>query len=470
MADRHEQLASLAGLDDAAFFDDPVDLITYRRDTSSYAPGKPEGVVRPRSPEAVVEIIKRANRNKLPVYTRGGASMYAGGVNPEHGGIVLDMGGLNRILDIDLDRGIVLCEPGVRFGALLSALKPHGQTVGLVPSTAPTATVGGAASAHALGTGSPQFQSFGDEVAGLEVVLANGERVQTGSAASSHAGYFQRYCIGPDVTGLFLGADGTLGVVIAVALWLHPLPPDRETVCYGFPDAGRVQQCIMEIQRRELVNNIWYAGAYEAPTIQTRISQAFPDKPLDDLPSFALAVDYRGEAHHIEEDESRIAEIAERCGGAHFPDFNEAYFNKLRNEEIYWYSFAGFFAISRCAILMSSVPTDKLTAFMDVIGQQRKNFPQYPLGAAIVMCRRGLHGGALAFYDEASQWQDANEAISECARALVAAGCVPYKSGKVWAEQVAGFGPYSSLLKQLKKELDPNGILSPGDLGLATPN
>ncbi|HBD12464.1 MAG TPA: hypothetical protein DCZ13_09980, partial [Porticoccaceae bacterium] len=84
MADRHEQLASLAGLDDAAFFDDPVDLITYRRDTSSYAPGKPEGVVRPRSPEAVVEIIKRANRDKLPVYTRGGASMYAGGVNPEH--------------------------------------------------------------------------------------------------------------------------------------------------------------------------------------------------------------------------------------------------------------------------------------------------------------------------------------------------------------------------------------------------
>ncbi len=468
MADRQDKLAPLAGVNDTTFFDDPVDLLTYRRDASSYTPGKPDGIVRPRSAEAVVEVIKHANHDKIPVYTRGGATMYAGGVNPEFGGIVLDMGAMNRILDIDLDRGLVVCEPGVRFGALLAALKPHGQTIGLVPSTAPTATVGGAASAHALGTGSPKFQSFGDEVAGLDVVLANGERVQTGSAASSQAGFFQRYCIGPDVTGLFLGADGTLGVVVAVALWLHPLPPDRETVCYGFPDADSVQRCIMEIQRRELVNNIWYAGAYEAPTIQTRIAQAFPDKPMDNLPGFALAIDYRGETQSIEQDETRIAEIAKSCGGDHFPDFNEAYFNKLRNEEIYWYSYAGFFAISRCAILMSSVPTDKLTAFMDVIGQQRKNFPQYPLGAAIVMCRRGLHGGALAFYDEASQWQGANTAMEECARALVAAGCVPYKSGKVWAEQVKSFGPYSSLLKLLKQELDPNGILSPGDLGLAS--
>ncbi|HCO59078.1 MAG TPA: hypothetical protein DIT58_02700, partial [Porticoccaceae bacterium] len=172
MADRQDKLAPLAGVNDTTFFDDPVDLLTYRRDASSYTPGKPDGIVRPRSAEAVVEVIKHANHDKIPVYTRGGATMYAGGVNPEFGGIVLDMGAMNRILDIDLDRGLVVCEPGVRFGALLAALKPHGQTIGLVPSTAPTATVGGAASAHALGTGSPKFQSFGDEVAGLDVVLA----------------------------------------------------------------------------------------------------------------------------------------------------------------------------------------------------------------------------------------------------------------------------------------------------------
>ena len=463
-------IASLNSLDEVTIFTDPVDLITYRRDASSAAPGKPDAAVRPHSVEAVVDVLKQANKDRVPVYARGGASMYSGGINPQAGGIVMDMAGLNRILDIDLERGIVLCEPGVRFGALLEALRPHGQTIGLVPSTAPTATVGGAVSSHALGTGSPQFQSIGDQVAGLEVVLANGERIKTGSAASSGAGYFQRYCIGPDLTGLFIGADGTLGIVVAVALWLHPLPETRQTICYGLPDAGAVEKCILEIQSRELVNNIWYAGAYEAPTIQTRIAAAFPDKPLDNLPGFALAVDFRGEARHIEEDDAKITAIVEKNGGEPFPDFNEAYFNKLRNEEIYWYSYAGFFSMSRCTVLMSSFPTNKLRTYMDVIAKQREKYPEYPLGAAIVMCRRGLHGGALAFYDEATQWEAATVAVKHCAQALVEAGCVPYKSGKVWAEQVSGFTAYSSLLKGLKNELDPNGILSPGDLGLLNKN
>jgi len=461
-----EGLIALGTFAGATLLTDPVDLVAYRRDASAAAPGQPDAVVRPQTTEAVVEVLERANRERIPVYARGGATMYAGGVNPSAGGIVLDLGGLNRILDIDLDRGIVVCEPGVRFGALLAALRPHGQTIGIVPSTAPTATIGGALSAHALGTGSPQFQSFGDEVAGVEVVLANGERVCTGSAASPRAGYFQRYCIGPDLTGLFLGADGTLGIVVAVALWLHPLPEHRQTNSYGFADAASVQRCILEIQRRELVGNIWYAGAYEAATIRARIGQAFPEKAQGPLPGFALAVDYRGAANRVREDEQRIAEIAARCGGAPFPDFDAAYFHRLRNDEIYWYSFAGFFAMSRCAILMASVPTDRMAAFLDVITAQRQHYPQYPLGAALVMCRRGLHGGALAFYDEATQWQGAVAAMEECAGALVDAGCVPYKTGKVWAGQVKGFGAYWGLLQRIKRELDPNGILSPGDLGL----
>lgn len=461
-----EGLVALGSFAGATLLTDPVDLVAYRRDASAAAPGRPDAVVRPQTAEAVVDVLQRANRQRIPVYARGGATMYAGGVNPSAGGIVLDLGGLNRILDIDLDRGIVVCEPGVRFGALLAALRPHGQTIGIVPSTAPTATIGGALSAHALGTGSPQFQSFGDQVAGVEVVLANGERVCTGSAASPNAGYFQRYCIGPDLTGLFLGADGTLGIVVAVALWLHPLPEHRQTSSYGFADAAGVQRCILEIQRRELVGNIWYAGAYEAATIKARIGQAFPEKAQGPLPGFALAVDYRGAANRVREDEQRIAEIAARCGGAPFPDFDAAYFHRLRNDEIYWYSFAGFFAMSRCAILMASVPTDRMTAFLDVITAQRQHYPQYPLGAALVMCRRGLHGGALAFYDEATQWQGAVAAMEECAGALVDAGCVPYKTGKVWAGQVKGFGAYWGLLQRIKRELDPNGILSPGDLGL----
>ncbi|MEQ8662981.1 MAG: FAD-binding oxidoreductase, partial [Gammaproteobacteria bacterium] len=183
------------GLDGITLFTDAVDLLAYRRDCSVVAPGEPALVARPRDAGEVAAVIARAVAARAPLYVRGGGSMYAGGVNPHAGGIVLDMAGMDTILELDLARGIVVVEPGVRFGALLEALAPHGQTVGIVPLTGPTATVGGAVSAHALGTGSPRHQSMGDCVAGLEVLLADGTRLRTGSAACTGAGFFQRYCI-----------------------------------------------------------------------------------------------------------------------------------------------------------------------------------------------------------------------------------------------------------------------------------
>ena len=161
-------------LDGALVLDDPVDLLGYQRDCSSVAAGQAGMVVRPRDADEVASLLREASAQRIPVYMRGGGTMYAGGVNPSAGGIVLDLGGLDRILEIDLDAGVVVVEPGVRFGALAEALAPHGMTIGIIPSTSPAATLGGAASAHALGTGSARFQSFADEVVGLEVVLATG--------------------------------------------------------------------------------------------------------------------------------------------------------------------------------------------------------------------------------------------------------------------------------------------------------
>ncbi|MGB1881318.1 MAG: FAD-binding oxidoreductase, partial [Gammaproteobacteria bacterium] len=155
-------------------YSEQVDLLSYRRDCSVVKPGCADLAIQPRSVEDVQAVVRRASRDATPLYARGGGSMYAGGVNPHAGGIVLDMTQMNRILEIDLKRGIAVVEPGVRFGALLEALAPHGMTIGIVPLTGPTATLGGAVSAHALGTGSPRHQSMGDCVAGLEVVLSNG--------------------------------------------------------------------------------------------------------------------------------------------------------------------------------------------------------------------------------------------------------------------------------------------------------
>jgi len=465
MTERSAQLTEIVGV----VTTDPLDLLTYQRDCSVVRPGAATAMVRPSTREAVSEVMRAASRERTPVYVRGAGTMYAGGVNPHAGGLVLDMTALDRVLEIDLARGVVVVEPGVRFGALAAVLEPHGMTIGIVPSTGPTATVGGAAGAHALGTGSARFQSFADEVVGLEVVLADGRVLRTGSAAAGDVGFFHRFGMGPDLTGLFLGADATLGVITALALWLHPLPAYRATAVYGFATNDAAAAFIADVQGRELTRNVWYASGYEGLSVKGRVMAAYPATAPESLPGFCVGFDYGGDVALVAHDRDRIEALCSRHGGAPYPIFDEVYFRHLRREEIYWYGYAGYFARSRCVILMSSLPTLQMSRFLAAVDTLRGRYPALGWGAAVVVCRRGLHGGVLAFYDEATQWPAAEAAAQGAATTLLAAGCVPYKTGKLWAEQLRGFTAYHALLGELKQTLDPNGILSPGNLGLTMP-
>ncbi len=455
-----------AEIDPARVFRNQLDLLTYQRDCSVVAPGAATLLVRPTSSAEISSVLRRAQASGTPVYARGAGTMYAGGVNPAAGGVVLDLSAMDRILEIDQARGVVVVEPGVRFGSLSQALKPLGLTVGIIPSTAPTATVGGAASAHALGTGSARHQSFADEVVGLQVVLPDGRVIETGSAAA-HGKHFHRFGMGPDLTGLFLGGDGTLGVITAIALWLHPLPEFRTTACYGFPDAHKAAGFIAALQSRELTRNVWYASGYEAGTIKGRVLAARPGYAPDAWPGFCVGLDFGGEEPLVQHDLSLIANLGAAHGATPFPIFDEVYFRHLRNEEIYWYGYAGYFSRSRCAILMSSLATPDLPRFLDSVQALRENEPDFLWGGAVVICRRGLHGGVLAFYDEETQWPEAQAATARAAARLVEAGCTPYKTGKIWAGELQEFTAYHQTLAQLKHSLDPREILSPGNLGLS---
>ncbi len=453
-------------LNGVALYADPIDLLNYRRDCSMVAAGKAELAVQPSTAEQVVVIVKQAAAHGTSIYVRGGGTMYAGGANPHAGGLVVDVSRMTRVLELDLARGVVVVEPGIRFAALLAQLSVHGQTVGIVPSTGPAATVGGALSAHALGTGSPRHQSMGDCVAGLEVVLADGTRLRTGSAACRDAGFFQRYCMGPDLTGLFIGADATLGVVTAIALWLYPLPAARETFCVGFSEPAAAARFLVEVQGRELTRNVWYAAGYEGGTVRARVLTARPEFDTTTLPGYCIGFDIGGEREDITRDRRRLMTLATQHDGAECGIFDEIYFHTLRLDENYWYSFAGYFSRSRCAILMTSLPCDRLVDFCTAVDSLRARWPAFVWGAATVLCRRGLHGGVLAFYDERSEWPAMQEAISQATGVLRGAGCVPYKSGKLWADEVRASGAYYSVLQRIKRGLDPQGLLSPGNLGL----
>lgn len=450
----------------SALFRERVDLLSFTRDTSPVRPGEPEVVVRPSGPEEVGEVLRFARRRAVPVYTRGAGSMYAGGAVPHKGGIVFDLAGLDSIVEIDQARGIVVVEPGVRFGALLRALKPLGLTIGLVPLTGAAGTIGGAVSSHALGTGSPKFQSIGDQVAGLEVVLTDGTILRTGSAASRTAGFFQRYCIGPDLTGLFIGADGTLGVLTKIALWLHPAPEHVETLSLGFPNSRAGAAFLTEMQGRDIMRNVWYGAVYDAAAIIGRVSAARPDMPRDTLPGLCVALDLGGEAADVARDRARLIALAEKHSGGAFELFDEIFFRSMRRDHTFWYSFAGYFSRSRCNLLMASLPCDVLPPLFDYVNECRARYTDYVWGTGVVLCKRGLHGAIIAFYDEESQWQAVQPIFGEVMHEMTAMGCVPYKSGKIWADAVRSYTEYSDVLGRIKNALDPDRLLGPGNLGL----
>ena len=459
---------------DVTVFTDPIDLLAYTRDTSVVPRGIPQAIARPNNLHGLQALITQANESSSPlhkpIYVRGAGSMYAGGVNPHAGGLVLDTTGLNKIIEINLERGIVVVEPGVLFGELLKTLNPLGVTIGVVPMTGPAATIGGAASSHALGTGSTRHQSFADEVVGLEVVLADGSVVRTGSAAAEQAGFFARHAFGPDLTGLFLGADATMGVISKLALWLHPLPEEQETVCLGFDSAEDAAACIAALQTQEVLGEVWYASVYDSQAISGRMSAAFDakltGKPGDSWSKYAIGFDFGGRKGTLKRSVQHVRAVSKLHGGINFPEFSEFFYRKLRYDETFWYSFAGYFTRSRCGLLMTSLPPDRLPIFYQIINDMRDNFPDFLWAPGAILCRRGLHGGVIAFYDEQEQWEAMRHALAICADELLKSGCVPYKSGKIWAEQLGALGPHHDLLSRLKTAMDPNGILSPGNLGL----
>lgn len=458
--------AEFVGRGGALVLEDGVDLLCYRRDASIAPGGSPAAAVIARSVEDVVEAVLAANRRKTPLYVRAAGSTYAGGTNPCDGAVVLDTSALNRILTIDEDRGLVLVEPGVIYGTLLGELGRRGLTLGVVPLTGAAGTVGGAIASHGLGTGSPRFQGTGDEVAGLEVVLPTGELLRTGSAVLEGAGFFARYAVGPDLTGMFLGANGCLGVITKIALWVHPRPEHQETFALGFPDYESGARFISALQLKELTHNVWYGAGYEDKAIEARVMGARPQFDRAALPRFCLALDVRGTREEVARDRSRIIAEAGRFGGAEFAVFDEIFFASMRRDQSFWYSYAGYFSRSMCALLMCSMASETIPRFFRLIENHRQAHPEFAWAAGLVLCRRGMHGAVIVFYDEREQWEQVRAVSERCCRELLEVGCLPYKSGRVWAPVMEQFGRYHTTLVSLKKMLDPNGIMSPQILGL----
>jgi alkyldihydroxyacetonephosphate synthase len=210
-------------------------------------PQRPGAVVRPSSVAQVSAILAACNEAVVPVTASAGRSGVCGGSVPVHGGVALDMTGLDGLVALDETSLLADVRAGT-FGpdleAALGAVGPgEGYTLGHWPQSMDLSTVGGWLACRGAGQYSTRYGKIEDMVVGLEVVLADGRVVRT-------EGLGPRAATGPNLTQLFVGSEGTLGIITEARLRVHPRPTAQERRAFGFPTFASGLEACRRILRR----------------------------------------------------------------------------------------------------------------------------------------------------------------------------------------------------------------------------
>ena len=272
-------------------------------DESHFADALPDGVVWPHSTDEVVEVVRLCHAHRVPVIPFGVGSSLEGHILATNGGISVDLSEMNRIVTIHDEDMDAVVQPGVTRKALNAALHGTGLFFPIDPGA--DASLGGMASTRASGTNAVRYGTMRENVLGLEVVLADGRVIRTGGRArKSSAGY--------DLTRLFVGSEGTLGIVTEVTVRLHPLPEAMSSATCAFPDvASAVQTVIQTIQLGVPVARIELLDTLTVQAVNRYSKTLLRESPM-------LFFEFHGSPTGVEEQAQTVQELARDNGGLDF--------------------------------------------------------------------------------------------------------------------------------------------------------
>jgi glycolate oxidase len=222
--------------------EDPVDRETYRNDETAYlSAGLPLAVALPESTAEVAGLVRLAAEQRVPIVPRGAGSGLSGGAAGIEGGLTIALTRMNKVLEIDRPNLVVITQPGILNADLKKAVAAEGLFYAPDPASYEICSIGGNLGTNAGGLCCVKYGQTRDSVLGLEVVLADGRVIRTGGrSVKDVAGYA--------LTHLFVGSQGTLGIITEATLRLHVAPPSRSTMLAFFPTvpaAGRAVAAII---------------------------------------------------------------------------------------------------------------------------------------------------------------------------------------------------------------------------------
>lgn len=437
-------------------FIEKSDLASYSYD-ASFGNFFPELVVQPLSTEEVVQIVKLANENKIPLYPRGSASSLSGGSLAIQGGIMLDFTAWDNLLEIYPDDLIAVVSPGVITQNINDAADKYGLMYPPDPSSQRISTIGGNIAENA---GGPRCLKYGvtkDYVLGLEIVTANGNVINTGgSTVKNVTGY--------DLTKLIVGSEGTLGIVTKAILQLIPKPKATKTAMVVFDDL---------ISSGHAITEIFKAGILPC---KLEIMDSFCIKAVEEYAKIGLnitadailLIELDGRVSQLKEEMDDILKIFEKFPSATIniaEDDSEAKalweVRKLVSPAIIRY---GKTKISEDA----TVPRSKIPLMFNEIKRIREKY-QINL---VVFGHAGdgnLHPNILTDLSDDDERIRVEQAVEEIFDVTIKmGGTLSGEHGighlkKAFMEQELGFHGVE-YMKQIKQAIDPKGIFNPGKM------
>ncbi len=453
---RDEFVAAVGAAD---VIDDPVRTRAYECDGLTGYRVVPELVLLPRTAEAVAECVKVCARHTIPFVARGAGTGLSGGAIPVADGVVIGVNRLNRILEVDVENRRAVLEPGVTNLEITGAASPYGLYYAPDPSSQQVCTIGGNVAENSGGAHCLKYGFTTNHVLSMEVVLPDGSMVTLGADSGEQQG--------PDLRGVFLGSEGTLGIVTKVTVRLLRAPETMRTLLADFPSVAAGGQVVSDIVSAGIVPaavEMMDALAIEAAEGATGAGYSL-DTPV------ALVVELDGTVEECDDQFEQVKEICDRhgCTRLHIAGSAEERANIWRGRKA---AFAAVGRISPDYIVQDGVvPRTRLAEVLERIAQMGEQ--------AGIRVANVFHAGdgnlhPLVLFSEADGEAERAEALStEIAELCVEMG------GSLSGEHGIGTDKACSMPRMFSEDdleafhriraaFDPDEICNPGKL-LPTP-
>jgi D-lactate dehydrogenase (cytochrome) len=425
------------------------------RDESPYPPLAPDAVVFAESNDDAIALVQLCNQHRVPLIPYGVGSSIEGHLLAVQGGVSLDLSRMNRMLAVNAEDLTVTVQAGVTRKQLNLAIKDTGLFFPIDPGA--DASLGGMTATRASGTNAVRYGTMRENVLGLKVVTAEGKLIDTARRArKSSAGY--------DLTRLFVGSEGTLGVITEVTLRLYPQPEAISAATCSFPDVkAAVDTVIQTIQLGVPVARCELLDALTVRAVNLRDKLALPEQPL-------LLFEFHGSETGVREQAETVQAVAAEHGGS---DFKWATRPEERSK-LWEARHAAYFACLQLKPGCRSVTTDvcvPISRLADCIGQTIADTQASDLPAPILghVGDGNFHCAILIDPNDPRELEEAerlNRRVVE--RALAMDGTCTGEHGVGLHKMdflVQEHGADAiDLMARIKRSFDPLNILNPGKI------